>query len=61
MGHVNTLVYATPVDNEEAHRIVDACQTISNYAGIFARMGRSMMTRVEVCTESRGEHFEHLF
>jgi hypothetical protein len=29
-GHLKTLVYAAPVDNEEAfyHRIVDACQTI---------------------------------
>jgi hypothetical protein len=34
------LVYAAPVDNEEAlhYRIVDACQTIRNYPGIFERM-----------------------
>jgi hypothetical protein len=38
-------VYAAPVDNEEAlhRRIVDACQTIGNYPGIFERMWRSMM------------------
>jgi hypothetical protein len=37
-GHQKTLVYAAPVDNEEAprYRIVDACQTIRNYPGIFA-------------------------
>jgi hypothetical protein len=31
------LVYAAPVDNEEAlhHRIVDACQTICNYPGFI--------------------------
>jgi hypothetical protein len=42
-GHLNTFVYATPVDNEEAHHIVDACQTVRNYPGIFARIRRSMM------------------
>jgi hypothetical protein len=47
LGHHKTLVYAAPVDNEEAHGIVDACQTILNYAGIFERMWRSMMRRVE--------------
>jgi hypothetical protein len=60
LGHLNTLVYAAPVDNEEAHRIVDACQTIGNYPGISERTGRSIMRRVEACTESHGGHFEHL-
>jgi hypothetical protein len=52
-GHLNTLVYAAPVDNEEtfAHRIVDACQTIRNYPGIFDRMLRSMVRSVEACIE----------
>jgi hypothetical protein len=55
-------VYAAPVDNEEAlhHRIVDACQTIRNYPGIFGRMRRPMMRGVDACIESHGEHFEHL-
>jgi hypothetical protein len=46
-------VYAAPVGNEEAfhHRIVNACQTILNHSGIFERMRRSMMRRVEACTE----------
>jgi hypothetical protein len=37
LGHLKTLVYAAPVDNEEAihHRTVDACRTIRNYPGIF--------------------------
>jgi hypothetical protein len=60
-GHLKSLVYAAPVDNEEAlhHRTADACQTIRNYPGIFARMLQSMMRRVEACTESHGGHFEH--
>jgi hypothetical protein len=61
-GHLKTLVYAAPVDNEEAlrHSIVDACHTIRNYPGIFELMRRSMMRRAEVCIESYGGHFEHL-
>jgi hypothetical protein len=60
-GHLKPLVYATPADNEEAlHCIVDACQTIRNYPGIFERMRRSMIRIVEACIESHGGHFEHL-
>jgi hypothetical protein len=61
-GHVKTIVYTSPVDNEEAlhHRIVDACQTIRNYSSIFEWMQQSMMRRVEACTEHHGRHFEHL-
>jgi hypothetical protein len=59
-GHIKPLVYTAPVDNEETlhHRIVDACQTIRNYPGIFVWMLRSMMRRVEACIESHGGHFE---
>jgi hypothetical protein len=48
-GHLRTLVYAAPVDNEEAlpHRIVDACQTICNHPDIFEWMRQSMMRHVE--------------
>jgi hypothetical protein len=44
-GHLNILVYAAPLNNEEAlhHVIVDACQTIRNYPGM--RMRRSTMRR----------------
>jgi hypothetical protein len=57
-----TIVYAAPVDNEEAlnHRTVVVCRTIRNYPGIFERMRRSMMRRVEGCIESHGGYFEHL-
>jgi hypothetical protein len=36
-GHLNIILCAVPVDNEEAlhHRTVDAYQTIRNYPGIF--------------------------
>jgi hypothetical protein len=61
-GYLETLVCAAPLYNEEAlqHRIVDACQSIPNYPGIFERMRRSIMRRVEACMECRGGHFEHL-
>jgi hypothetical protein len=56
-----TLLYAVLVDKEKAlHRIVDACQTIRNYPGIFERMRRSMMKHVVACIESHGGPFEHL-
>jgi hypothetical protein len=59
--HLETLVCAAPVGNEEAlHRIVDACQTICNYGGIFERMLWSMMRRIEVYFKSHEGHFEHL-
>jgi hypothetical protein len=58
-GHLNNLVYATPVNNEEAlhHRTVKACQTIRKYPGIFAQIRRFMMRRVKACTESNEGHF----
>jgi hypothetical protein len=61
VGTPKTLVYAAPVDNEEAlhHRSVDACQTIRNYLGIFERMLRSTR-RAEECVISHVGHFEHL-
>jgi hypothetical protein len=52
-GHLNTLVCAAPVDNEEAlHRhIVDVCQTIHTYPSISEQTWRSMMRRDEACIE----------
>jgi hypothetical protein len=48
--------YAAHIDNEEAphYRIMDACQIIHNYRGIFEQMRRSMMRRVETRIESIG-------
>jgi hypothetical protein len=61
-GYLKILVYAAPVDNEEAlhRRIVDACQIIRNYHSIFGQMQWSMMKCVEAYIESHGENFEHL-
>jgi hypothetical protein len=61
-GHLKTLVYAAALDNEEAlqHCIVGACQTICNYSSITQWIWRSMTRCVKVCTESDGEHSEHL-
>jgi hypothetical protein len=42
------------------HSIEDACETIYNYLGIFERIRRSLMRRVEACFVSHGGHFEHL-
>jgi hypothetical protein len=61
-GHLKALEYVAPADNEVAlhHGILDTCQSIRNYPGIFERMRRSMMRRVEGCIESHGGHSEHL-
>jgi hypothetical protein len=58
-GNLKSLVYAAPFVNEEAlhHRIVGACKNIRSYPGIFERMRRSMMRRVEACIESHGGYF----
>jgi hypothetical protein len=58
--HLKTLVFSALADNEEAlhYHSVDACQTVRNYPGIFERIRRSMMRRVEACIESYGGHFE---
>jgi hypothetical protein len=63
MGTLKTLMYAAPVDNEEAlrHRIVDVCHTIRNYPSIFEWMHQSTMKCVKGCTESHGGHSQHLF
>jgi hypothetical protein len=61
-GTPKTFCVTAPADNEQArhHRNVNVFQTIRNCLGIFERMRRSMMRRVEACIESRGGHFEHL-
>jgi hypothetical protein len=43
MGIRKTPWYAVPVDNEEFDSIVDVCETIHNYPGIFERMRWYMM------------------
>jgi hypothetical protein len=61
LGTPKNLVYAAPVDNEEAfHRIVDACQTIRSDPSNFKRMRQSTMRRVKACVEFYAGHLEHL-
>jgi hypothetical protein len=59
----NTPVYAAPVDKGEAlyWRNVDVCQTIRNYPAISERMRRSVISRVEACTESHFEYLLHVY
>jgi hypothetical protein len=57
VGAPKHLVYPTPAENEEAHRTVDACQTIRNHPAISERMRMSMMRRVEACIENLMEDF----
>jgi hypothetical protein len=57
MGNLNTLVYASPVDNEEAphHRILDACPSIRNYPCISERMRLFMKRRVSRALNLKGD------
>jgi hypothetical protein len=50
VGTPKTPVCITPVDNEERlhHRIVDACQTVRNYPGVFQRTRRSMSRALNI-------------
>jgi hypothetical protein len=60
-GHLKPFVYATPDKGKARNlRIVDACQTNRNYPGIYERMQRSAMRRVDALTESQGEHSEYM-
>jgi hypothetical protein len=54
-------MWTTSTDNEVAlhHRILEVCQTISNYPGIFEGMPWSMLRSVEVFTETHGGRLEH--
>jgi hypothetical protein len=56
------LAYVAPVDNEEVlhNRIVDACQAIRSYLGIFEGTRRSMTRRFQACIDSNAGHYEHL-
>lgn len=59
-GHLGTLVYATPVNDEEQlrNRILIAADTIRTSSGIFERIRRSMVRRSELCLQVNGGHFE---
>jgi hypothetical protein len=57
LGHLNIFVGAAPRVTEEAfrHFIVNECQTVLNYPGIFERMW-SLERLIEACIVSHGGH-----
>nr|CAH7727295.1 unnamed protein product [Callosobruchus chinensis] len=61
-GYLKSLVYKTPVQNEEdlRNRIVDSCLIIKNTPHIFERVRHSMIRRLNRCIEAGGGHFQHL-
>ena len=62
-GHVKALVYenVVPASVEELkERIVSAFDSIRAMPGIFSRVRQSMISRIEACVISEGQHFEHL-
>jgi Transposase. len=61
-GHLKSLVYATPVvdENDLRNRIVNSCNVIRNTPGILERVRQSMSRRLHACIDSGGSHFEHL-
>nr|CAH7763917.1 unnamed protein product [Callosobruchus chinensis] len=61
-GYLNSLVYKTPVQNEEdlRNRIVDLCLIIKNTPHIFERVRHSMIRRLNRCIEAGSGHFQHL-
>jgi hypothetical protein len=61
VGMPTNLVYAAPVENEEAlHCTVDACHTIRHYPSIFEQMQQYMMRCVKAYIEYHGIQFEHI-
>jgi hypothetical protein len=58
--HFNTLAYHQFQFTKKKHhqRMFYTSQTINSSPGTFARAVKSMITRVNVCSDSRGERFE---
>ena len=61
-GHVKSLIYDTPVDNEFEllARILVACDVIRETPGIFERVRQSFFRRCNACIENGGRQFQHL-
>ncbi|GFV18868.1 uncharacterized protein TNCV_4757551 [Trichonephila clavipes] len=60
LGHMNSLVYASPVDSDEAlvARIVVVAGDIREMPGLFANIRQPLYTRCEVCIFAGGRSFE---
>jgi hypothetical protein len=59
-GLFKALVYSALVLNvNKLHMtIVNCCQTIRNYPGIFERIRQSLIRRAQACVKYHGGHFE---
>jgi hypothetical protein len=60
-GHVKPLYIQLLFTTNGHIALWMSCQSIRNYPGIFKRMRRSLMRRIEACIEFHGGHFENLF
>ena len=61
-GYLKSLVYETPVRNEEdlLAKIMASCTHVEAIPGIFQRVRESMTRRCNLCIEANGQHFEQL-
>lgn len=62
-GHLKSVVYAAGLPTtagDLTNRIENACATIRNTPGIFARVRQSMERRTAACIDVGGGHFEQL-
>lgn len=59
-GHLKSLVYKTPVENQEdlRNRIIMACENIKNTPGLFRNVRNSMIRRLDACILAEGGHFQ---
>ncbi|ERL85978.1 hypothetical protein D910_03392 [Dendroctonus ponderosae] len=59
-GHIKSLVYRTPVQNEQelVTRIRESAQNVS--PGMLRRVHNNMIKRAQTCLELNGQKFEHL-
>ena len=61
MGHIKSLVYETPVLDEETllARILVASDEVRGMPDVFGRVRQSFLHRCNACIECGGRHFEH--
>lgn len=61
-GYLKTLVYKDSVNNVEElrQRIINCCEIIRRKWGLFARVRRSFLRRLQLCIEMEGHQFENI-
>ncbi|KYQ48017.1 hypothetical protein ALC60_12977 [Trachymyrmex zeteki] len=57
-GHLKSLVYTTPIENDLRNRIVASCKAIRNTPGIFELVRQSLRRRLDGCIMAQGGHFQ---